>query len=89
MNQFKDKYAGLQEKGIQLIFVLADTDKAIFETKINSFPWTNKLCDLKGFQGQNFINYGIMGTPTIIDIDKNRIISGRCARLIDTGLLLN
>jgi len=43
--------------------------------------WADKLCDYKGFDGDNFRNYGIVGTPTYILIDKERIIRGRYVQL--------
>lgn len=74
-------YANYQKKGLQVVSISADADKAIFEKTASSFPWADKLCDLKGMGGQNFQNYGVMGTPTIYLIDKKGIIRAKGAKL--------
>jgi hypothetical protein len=40
----------------------------------------------KGFKGANFVNYGIIGTPTFFTIENGKI-TGRYAGLIDMGIL--
>jgi len=66
---------------LQIVSISADADKAIFEKTASSFLWADKLCDLKGMGGQNFQNYGVMGTPTIYLIDKKGIIRAKGAKL--------
>ena len=63
--------------------ISADKDKNIFENTTQQFPWSNKYCDFAGFEGDNFKNYGVIGSPTIYLIDENKIIEGRYARLED------
>lgn len=66
---------------MQVITVSADTDKDTFEYINAKLPWKDKLCDFKGFYGENFENYGIVGTPTFILVDDEGIVRGRYARL--------
>jgi Peroxiredoxin len=86
MQQLKDNYEILKEKGYKVISVSADHDQSIFENTAKLFPWENKFCDGEGFEGENFKNYGVIGTPTFYIIE-NGIIQGRHARLQDTGVL--
>lgn len=83
MRQLIDKYSFLNNdhNQIEVISVAADMDKNQFEETASIMPWKDKLCDLKGFAGENFKNYGIVGTPTMILIDKEGIIRGRYMRL--------
>lgn len=87
MLQLRGNYAVLKKKGYEVVSVSADTEQSIFENTSTLFPWEKKLCDLKGFRGENFKNYGVIGAPTFYVIDKNGIIQGRYARLEDTGLV--
>jgi hypothetical protein len=82
-------YPTLKEKKIRVISIASDEDKQGFEKFSATFPWTDKLCDYKGFNGENFMNYHIIGTPTIFVIDKKGYITGRYAKLHETGLLNN
>jgi hypothetical protein len=86
LEELKKHYAQLRNTGIEVISVSADTDQRVFEYHSKSFPWPGKLCDYKGFMGEDYINYGIMATPTLYVIG-NGIIIGRYASLAETGLL--
>jgi len=87
MNKIKANYKQIQEKGYQVITISADKDKEIYAKNSATLPWEGKYCDFKGFEGVDFQNYGIFGTPTMYLIDASGIIQGRYARLEDTGLL--
>jgi peroxiredoxin len=87
LGELKKNYTKLQEKNIRVIAISADTDQNVFEYHSKDFPWTDKLCDLKGFDGQNFRNYGVVATPTMFLIDAEEVIAGRYARLTETGLI--
>ncbi len=87
LNLIKENYPILQEKGYRVISISADIDSTVFKYHTLSFPWKDKLCDFRGFEGENFKNYGIIGTPTLYVIDEKGIILGRYARLLDTGLI--
>jgi len=83
INQLIGNYPVLKDKGIEMISISSDNDKTIYENNAKRFPWKNKLCDFKGLQGENFKNYGVMGTPTIYMIDKNGVIQGKYASLAE------
>jgi thioredoxin-related protein len=85
--QLRGNYSLIKEKGYDIISVSADRDKETFEKTSNVFPWKEKMCDFQGFEGINFRNYGIVGTPTIFITDKDGTIIGRYARLVDTKIL--
>ena len=87
MQQFKEKYPQLQEKGYEVVTVSADVDLQTFNHTSADYPWKSKYCNGEGFAGKDFQNYGIIGTPTIFMLDKKGIIQGRYARLQDTGVL--
>lgn len=77
------EYAQYQKKGIRIVTISADVDRAVFEKNSKDFPWADKLCDLKGMGGENFQNFGVMGTPTMYLVDKKGIIRAKGARLKD------
>ncbi|MDR2085563.1 MAG: redoxin domain-containing protein [Dysgonamonadaceae bacterium] len=80
-------YPTLKKKNIRVISIASDENKPVFEHWAATFPWKDKLCDYKGFTGENFINYHIIGTPTIFVIDKKGYITGRYVKLLETGLI--
>jgi hypothetical protein len=80
IQQIRQHYPALQTQQIEVISIASDTDRQIFETGSATFPWQARLCDLKGFAGENFKNYGVMGTPTIFEIDEAGLIVGRHAK---------
>ena len=81
MSQLIKDYSILKEKGIEIVSISSDLDKTIFENSSKNFPWQHKLCDLKGFSGENFNNYAIIGTPTLFLIDNDEVILGKYASL--------
>jgi peroxiredoxin len=87
LGELKKHYSELQKKNIRVVVISADTDENVFEYHSKDFPWPDKLCDFKGYEGVNFRNYGVVGTPTFYFIDKKGMITGRYARLDDTKLL--
>ncbi|MDH6308318.1 peroxiredoxin [Dysgonomonas sp. PFB1-18] len=78
-------YPKLNQMGVRVVSLSSDHQKESFEKDRKRFPWAenDKLCDFQGFGGKNFINYGIMGTPTFFLIDKNGIIIRRYALIAD------
>lgn len=83
----KKHYSELTQKGIQIISITSDTDQRISKLTIDALPWTEKLCDLKGFEGEYFKTYGVIATPTIFVLDKDKTITGKYAHLSDANLL--
>lgn len=81
-------YDVIAKKGVRVISISADKDKDQHLKSIAKLPWSDKLCDFKGFNGSNFKNYGVLATPTILLVDKNGIITGRYAD-IDIDEILN
>ncbi|MDR2564126.1 MAG: redoxin domain-containing protein [Prevotellaceae bacterium] len=87
IRQLKDKHQTIVNRGYKIVSVAADADPRTFAGTAQDFPWDNKLCDLKGMAGDDFKNYGVIGTPVFYLIDENGAVQGRHARLEDTGLL--
>jgi len=87
MINLKSNYPLIQKKGYEVISVSADANESTFKNTALAFPWKKRLCDLKGFSGDDFKNYGVMGTPTFFVIDKEGKIEGRYNHLADTGII--
>jgi hypothetical protein len=83
LEELKGHYAVLHLSGVRVVSVSADTDERVYTYHSRTFPWEDKICDYKGFMGENFINYAITGTPTAIVIG-NGVIIGRYADLQET-----
>jgi peroxiredoxin len=83
LDEITRRYPEFVEKGIRVISISVDENKEVYEYYSKLYPWPDKLCDFKGLAGENFNNYGIVGTPTIYLIDKNGIIIDRQSRLHD------
>jgi hypothetical protein len=79
--QLRGNYPLLKEKGVEVISIAADRDEGTFRRNADLFPWADKYCDFKGFDGENFKNYGIIGTPTIFVVDKEGVITGKYAKM--------
>lgn len=72
-------YPYLKKNNIRLISISADHDKKEYEAMSSTFLWPDKLCDFQSFGGSNFLNYGILGTPTYFLLDKDCRLEGRYA----------
>ena len=70
-------YPALKEKDIRVVSVSADKDRKKFEESIKDFPWADKLCDFQGFEGENFSNYNVIGTPSFYLMDKDGKLTGQ------------
>lgn len=86
MAKLSEQYYDIQKKGYEVISISADSDKDIYERTANIYPWKDKHCDFQGFAGKDFINYGVMGTPTFYLIDEKGIIKGIYAQVDDMKL---
>ena len=82
VNYLIEHYKEFSEKGYRIISVAADTHQNNYQFFSATFPWNkeDRLCDFKGFQGENFKNYGLIGTPVIFTIDGNGVITGKYAQ---------
>lgn len=67
-------YNDLEAKGLKIISISADTDEQIYKNTANQFPWTERFCDLEGFDGVNFKNFAVIGTPTMYVLNGNGYI---------------
>jgi len=81
-------YNEIRAKGYRVISIAADVDRESYENTSVAFIWdrADSLCDFKGFDGENFRNYGVIGTPTIFVVDKDGVIMGRYARVMEMGI---
>ncbi|GHT69969.1 hypothetical protein AGMMS50239_37610 [Bacteroidia bacterium] len=85
--EIAEYYPRIVEKGIKVISISTDESKEVYDYHSKNFLWPDKLCDFKGFKGENLINYGVVGTPTLYLIDENGIILDRQPRLDDIKAL--
>jgi hypothetical protein len=61
----------LHNNNIRVVSIAADMNPARFEAESRRFPWVDKLCDFQGFEGVNFMAFGVMATPTFFVISEN------------------
>lgn len=85
MNKLIEMYPKLKQMGARIISISSDTNEKSYKQDIKKYPWPDddKLCDLKGFAGKNFTNYGIMSTPTFFLLDKATKVIKRYALVSD------
>ncbi len=87
MEELTRDYEKYKAKNIRVITVAADSDVNVYKYYADKFPWPDKLCDFRGYGGENFKNYGIMGTPSIYVVDENGVLKGMYSGLQETGLM--
>jgi peroxiredoxin len=82
-------YKEINARGYRIISIAADREINNYKNVSNAFPWNeaDRLCDLKGFAGENFKNYGVIGTPSIFVIDEKGKIELKFAKMKDAKLL--
>jgi hypothetical protein len=83
LGKLAEDYPEWQKKGYEVVSVSADSNKGMFESYAEKLPWKDKYCDFEGFAGKDFINYGVMATPTFYLLDDKGIVQGRYARVED------
>jgi peroxiredoxin len=83
IDQLLSQYEEIKAKGVRVVTISGDNDKKTFEQDCLRFPWPDKLCDFKGYSGENFINYGILGTPTFFLLDTDNVVIKRFAQISD------
>ncbi|MDM8161826.1 redoxin domain-containing protein [Labilibaculum sp. K2S] len=79
MQALEGNYNYLKDNGFKIIAISADTNRQIFINTATQYPSLDKYCDLKGFEGVNFKNYGVNGTPTLYILDSEGIIQTKLA----------
>lgn len=88
MEQLADQCKEIEGKGYRIISVSADPTQEVFESKANGFTWKDKLCDFQGFEGGNFINYGVIHSPVFYLTDETGKVKGRYARIDKIPLMM-
>lgn len=80
-------YQDLRKQKVRIITISSATDQNEFYKEVNRFPWddSDKLCDFKGFAGENFVNYGIMSTPSFFLLDSDGRVIKRFALTSEIG----
>ncbi|WP_029903772.1 peroxiredoxin [Prevotella sp. 10(H)] len=91
LGQLIRKYADLKEQNVRIVSISSDSNKKTFTEEAKRFPWpdSDKLCDYKGFAGPNFLNYGIMSTPTFFLLNEKGIVIKRYALISDIDFSSN
>gem|GEM_PF-3112168 len=81
LDQLIELYPDLKKQNVRIITISSATDQSELDKDNDRFPWadSDKLCDFKGFAGENFINYGIMATPSFFLLDANGRVIKRFA----------
>jgi thiol-disulfide isomerase/thioredoxin len=83
MQQLPGLYEKLKSKGIRIISIAADESEQVYKNASNSYPWSDKYCDYEGKNGINFINYAVLGTPTLFLIDQTGKIEKKLASFLE------
>lgn len=78
-------YQDFRKAGVRIVTLSSDQDGKRFEEYAEQFPWPDKLCDLRGYGGQNFIRYGVAATPTLFLIDRKGTVVGQFATPEEIG----
>ncbi|MDH6311144.1 peroxiredoxin [Dysgonomonas sp. PFB1-18] len=81
-------YPKLKDKGIRVVSIAADKDREKYENGIKDFLWKDKLCDFEGFEGVNFSNYNVIGTPSFYLLEKDGKLSGQFFKVEDIVLTI-
>ena len=71
--QISNQYAKWQSKGVEVVFVALEDDRAAFEGFAQSFPFAS-YCDAKKWDGSIVQDYFVFATPTMFLLDRNREI---------------
>ncbi|PQB07571.1 hypothetical protein BST83_10670 [Polaribacter filamentus] len=77
----KEHCSNLVAKGIKIVALSADTDSQVFKDNAAAFPWKDTYCNLEGFNGINFKNYAVTGTPTMFVLDSKGILLKKIATI--------
>lgn len=74
-----NRYEELKKKGVRIISISSDKTIEEFSKKESWQPWPDVYCDMQGMTGINFVNYGVLGTPTFFVLDSAGTIISRQA----------
>jgi thiol-disulfide isomerase/thioredoxin len=71
--QIVSQHAKWQSKGVEVVFVALEDDRAAFEGFVQSFPFAS-YCDAKKWDGSIVQDYFVFATPTMFLLDRKREI---------------
>lgn len=74
-----NRYKWLTERKVRVIAISSDTNDQGFEKKLKYHQWPDNYCDFEGITGENFVNYGVLGVPTLFLLDQKGIILKKTA----------
>ncbi|MGG1923636.1 thioredoxin family protein [Chryseobacterium sp. NRRL B-14798] len=88
LQELSQSFPRINSKGIRIICISSDTNETQFRNKAKTFPWKDAYCDLEGIKGENFRNFGVIGTPSLvlIDTDGKILARGTYLREIEVSL---
>jgi thioredoxin-related protein len=69
----------LKEQNIRVIAISADKTEQGFKKKLAYHQWQDNYCDFTGMSGEIFTNYGVLGVPTLILLDREGVVVGKTA----------
>ncbi|MCF8298848.1 MAG: AhpC/TSA family protein [Saprospiraceae bacterium] len=73
LRQLPPLYAKWKSKGVEVVFVSLDTEKALFNSFSSIFPFIS-MCDYNKWSSQSVKDYYVFATPTMFLLDKNQKI---------------
>lgn len=83
LEKLKENYPYFEKEDVRIVTIATDINKESY-TGGSDFPWKDELCDFKGFNSQNVINYGVVATPTFYLINSNNKVMGRFSNVSET-----
>lgn len=74
-----NRYKWLKKQNVRVIAISSDTSDQGFEKKLKYHQWPDNYCDFQGITGENFLNYGVLGVPTLFLLYQKGIILKKTA----------
>lgn len=83
-------YKNTDRANLEVVAISVDQDKKACEevVKNGQFDWIN-IAELKGWDGQIIMDYGVAATPSLFVLDENKTIIGKPVRMDDLEQLLS
>ena len=84
LSQLLPLYEKWKSKGVEVVFISLDTDKAVFKNFTSVFPFIG-MCDYKNWDTQAAKDYYVFATPTmfLLDTDKKIVLRPNSVKQID------
>jgi thiol-disulfide isomerase/thioredoxin len=73
LSQLPPLYQKWKSKGVEIVFISLDTEKALFKSFSNIFPFIS-MCDYNKWDSQAVKDYYVFATPSIFLLDQNQRI---------------